>query len=848
MNTPETNQKLWHIVDASGYIFRAYHALPPMNATDGTPVNAVYGFCSMMLKLLQDMQAERLLIVFDSGRQTFRQKIYTEYKAHRPDAPDDLIPQFPLIRQAVEAMGLIAIESTGFEADDIIATLATQISNTGDKVCIVSSDKDLMQLINDNIYLLDPIKNKNINREQVFEKFGVYPEMVIDVQSLAGDSSDNIPGISGIGIKTAAELINQFGSLEKLLQNAQAITQNKRRERIIDGAEMARISKQLVTLRHDTPLPDTANNLIHNINYDSFFVFLQKLGFKSLVNRINLSNATSSTININYHVINNDEKISKCTDKIFEHGICAIASNDIGIELCCENDQVFFIKNELINNTLIAVLNDKNITYIGHNIKKDMHRLWQYGIRLNAPHDTMALCYTVGMHNYDVKTAAAHYLDNNFTGQNGEEISLILKLFSLLYQKVASAKLMQVYETIDRHLIPILFKMEQAGICVDKNVLATLSHDFGIQITDLQHRIYQHAGQSFNIASPKQMAEVLFDKLKLPHSKKNSKSGAFSTNSDVLEDLAGQGHTIATEILAWRQYAKLKNTYTDALPPLINQHTGRIHTTFSATTTATGRLSSTDPNLQNIPIRSVEGQKIRTAFHAKDGHVLVCCDYSQIELRLLAHLAEVEALQNAFRNCDDIHRITAHHVFDIPLSLITKEMRYRAKAINFGIIYGITAFGLAKQLGCSKAEAKNIIDTYFNRYNGIQTYMDSVLENARKNNSITTIFKRVCPISGLNDSNPARRAFAERAAMNAPLQGSAADLIKIAMIKVDRFLQNHQTKLLLQVHDELIFEVPISEQETIIKPIINIMETAHLPEYPLSVPIVVDYKVGYRWG
>ncbi|MFM7630510.1 MAG: DNA polymerase I [Alphaproteobacteria bacterium] len=840
------SSSVWHIVDASGYIFRAYHALPPMNAPDGTPVNAVYGFCAMMLKLLKDVGGQHVLVVFDAKRRSFRQDLYPDYKAHRPDAPADLVPQFSLIRQAVEAMGLLPLEQEGFEADDLIATLATALVAEGERVCIVSSDKDLMQLVQPAVFMMDPLKNKKIERDQVFEKFGVYPERVVDVQALAGDSSDNIPGISGIGLKTAAELITSFGSLDALLDNAHTITQPKRRERLQEGASMARLSRDLVRLRCDVPLSHPPQDLVRAVNYASFVPFLQTLAFQSLVHRLPAVDAAEKTFAYRSVVSDGDEDALKHT--LQTHGLCSFVVTSSGIELCADKETVWALSPSQAQMILPPLFSDPSIRWVSHDAKAQMHRLRPWGLPIKTlPHDTMVMGYILTMTGQTLQATAEQHLNHRWGGVAGEEAFVMWHLFFVLQQKLAAARSMTVYETMDRPLIPVLAQMEDDGIAVDTSVLSSLSQEFGAQMQQLQDRIYLQAGHPFNIGSPKQLSEVLFQEMKLTSGQKSAKTGALSTGSDVLEALVEQGHSIAQDILDWRHYAKLKNTYTDALPQMIDER-GRIHTTFSSTVTATGRLSSSDPNLQNIPVRSTQGQKIRTAFYAPPQSVLISCDYSQIELRLLAHLANIETLQQAFSSGEDIHTMTAHHVFGVPLNDVTPAMRYRAKAVNFGMIYGITPFGLARQLGCSKAEAKTIMDAYFARYPGIQHYMTSVLEKARLDNSITTLFGRRIPLFGLGDANPARRAFAERAAINAPLQGTAADLIKRAMIRVAEVLNGYQAKMILQVHDELVFEVPEHEQKVLLPLLVKTMETAHLPDYGLNVPLVVDATVGSRWG
>jgi DNA polymerase-1 len=631
-----------------------------------------------------------------------------------------------------------------------------------------------------------------------------------------------------------------------LLDNAGTIAQPKRRERLLQGAAMARLSRELVRLRCDVPLPQPPQALVREVDYGSFVSFLQTLAFQSLIHRLPVSKNTEKTFVYRSVASDGDEESFK--NSVFNHGLCAFNVTSSGMDISTDKETVWALSWSQAQRILPPLFADPSIRWIGHDVKTQMHHLRAQGLSVKTlPHDTLVMGYILTMKGQTLQDAAEHYLHHRFTQMAGEEAFLIWHVFPVLQKKLAAARSMTVYETMDRPLISVLAQMEEAGIAVDTAVLSSLSQEFGAQMDQLQDRIYLQAGHPFNIGSPKQLAEVLFQEMKLTPGQKSSKTGSFSTGSDVLETLVEQGHGIAQDILEWRHYAKLKNTYTDALPRMIDER-GRIHTTFSSTVTATGRLSSSDPNLQNIPVRSEHGQKIRAAFYAPAGSVLVSCDYSQIELRLLAHLADIETLQQAFHSKTDIHTVTAHHVFGVPLNDVTPAMRYRAKAVNFGMIYGITPFGLARQLGCSKAEAKTIMDAYFARYPGIQSYMTRVLEKARQDHSITTLFGRHIPLSGLGDANPMRRAFAERAAINAPLQGAAADLIKRAMIRVAEVLKGYNAQMILQVHDELVFEVPEGEQKALLPLLVKTMETAHLPDYVLNVPLVVDTTAGHRWG
>ena len=979
----------WHLIDGSGYIFRAYHGLPKMNRADGTPVNAVFGFCSMLMRLRQELKTDHLIVVFDAARKTFRNDIYPEYKAHRPPAPDDLIPQFALIREAVQAFNVPCVEQEGFEADDIIATYAAQAVAQGDTAVIVSADKDLMQLIRAGITLFDPMKNKPIRTDQVFEKFGVAPDRVVDVQALAGDSSDNVPGIAGIGIKTASALIQEYGDLDTLLARAGEIKQEKRRESLLNGGDIARISRELVRLKHDVPLV-TPLSAVPPVDFqaDLLIPFLRTQGFHALLKRVEagqqnitargvtLQTAPSQTTNTtatpspapqafnppsltpnpyplprHYSLITTPAALTACLAEMTDAGVFAIDTETtslnalqaelVGISLCAKEGVAYYIPvghrgnsdaeiaastvEENTENTLPLfsappptaapslpappqlpkalvlahlkpLLTNPALLKVGHNLKYDMLVLGNQGIPDITPiADTMLLSYVINgsQHGHGMDELAERYLGHttikykDVTGTGKKQISfaevpleqakdyaaedadITLQLYQLFAQQLPLAKMTTVYETLERPLLPVLVDMERRGIKVDPLILKNLSNDFAATMATLEQSIMEAVGHPFNLASPKQLGEVLFDELGLPAPKK-TKTGQYPTGVEVLEPLALQGYPVPQQVLQWRQLAKLKSTYTDALLTQINPATKRVHTSFSQTVTNTGRLSSNNPNLQNIPIRTVEGRKLRTAFVADAGNVLLSLDYSQIELRLLAEMADIKPLQQAFIEGQDIHKKTASEIFNVPLSEVTPEHRRRAKTINFGIIYGISAFGLSQQLGCSQSEAKQLIERYFAEYAGIKTFMDDTIAFAKQHGYVETLFGRRCFVSGINEKNPALKNFAERAAVNAPLQGTAADIIKRAMIRIGRRVEAlgireekntentlfspslpptpYPLNLLLQVHDELIFEVPATAADTHAAALKDIMENAAAPAVSLKVPLVVDVGKGMTWG
>ena len=917
------------LIDGSGFIFRAYHSLPPLTNPQGVPVGAVYGFVNMLLKLQEASPSSHIAVIFDAGRQTFRNRLYAEYKAHRPPAPDDLIPQFPLVREATLAMNLPAIELADFEADDIIATYTKLAKEAGMHVTIVSSDKDLMQLVCDDVVMLDAMKQKSIRAPEVLEKFGVPPNKVLDVLSLMGDSSDNIPGVPGIGPKTAAELINAFGDLDSLLARTSEIKQPKRREALEQNADNARLSRELVTLKYDVPLPPLETLAVQKLDHAKLATFLAAQGFKSLLARVQSKGgltpapavstpiaAPAQPTNAAYSIVHNEAELQHWLTKAKSKGMVAFDTETtglnameaelVGFSLCVESGEACYVpllhtsggKQEAPTpmadlfsapapavklapdqiplsraiELLKPLLEDASIIKIGHNIKYDMHIMRSHGVHITPIDDTMLMAYTLhaGEHGMGMDELAERYLGYTpvsydqvtGTGKNrlrfdevdiekaahyaAEDADVTLRLYELFAPQIAQQKLLTLYNTIERPLIPIITQMERNGVMVDVQLLRSLSSDFTTRMAQFEQDIHALAGHPFNVGSPKQLGEVLFDEMGLTGGKKSAKTGAYSTGNDVLEELSEAGHTIAEKIIEWRQLAKLKNTYCDTLPEQINKHTGRVHTNYALAVASTGRLSSSEPNLQNIPIRTLEGKKIRDAFIAAPGKLLLSADYSQIELRLLAHMAELETLKTAFRNGDDIHAITASEMFGVPLSDMTSEVRRRAKAINFGIIYGISAHGLAKQLGISRSEAGAYIDQYFKRYPGIRDYMEATKLYAHEHEYVVTLYGRRCHVPMINDKNPARRQFSERAAINAPLQGTAADIIKKAMIALDKALPatGLDATMLLQVHDELIFEVPEANAQAAASQVKTLMEQT----VNLSIPLVVETGMGKHWG
>ncbi|MEI8321306.1 MAG: DNA polymerase I [Alphaproteobacteria bacterium] len=889
-----------YLIDGSGFIFRAYYALPPLNRPDGTPVGAVLGFCNMMVKLLNEMNAQHIAIVFDAARKTFRNDIYPAYKANRSETPEDLIPQFKIIRHACQAFGVPFLEEQGFEADDVIATYMDKALANHMEVTIVSSDKDLMQLIQKDVKLFDPLKSIFIDGEKVQEKFGVPPEQVIDVQALAGDTSDNIPGVPGIGVKTAAQLIQEFKTLENLLKNTDKIPQVKRRELLETHADLARISKKLVTLNHHAPLAKPLGDLKPHLDQETLRTFLQEQGFKTLENRLfgksHAPTPHAESHTKKYTTITTLDDLKGWVKKLSALPIIgfdtetddlnAMRAQLVGMSFAAKAGEACYIPLQSIKDpgmlfdfssskgldvkdvlTLVKpLLENPTIQKVGHNIKYDKLVLKKYALEVKGYQDSMLLSYLLndGRQGLDLLVEEHfHHKMTTFKELTGsgktaikfnevpldkatvyaaEDADYTLRLYHLFYPQLSSS-LKKLYEEIDLPLVDTLIHMEEAGIKIDEHQLQSLAHMFDKKLHQLEKEIFKMAGTEFNVGSPKQLGEILFDKLKLGQGKK-SKTGAYVTDSDTLEDLSGD-HPLPEKVLEWRQISKLKSTYTETLIRQINPKTHRIHTSYGMAITSTGRLSSSDPNLQNIPIRSEEGQKIRHCFVADKGNKLVSFDYSQIELRLLAHFAHIPSLEQAFKEGVDIHALTASQVFNVPLKDITPEIRSKAKAINFGIIYGISAFGLAKQLKIGRDQASQYIKMYHAQYPGITEFMKKTIDFAKEHNYVETLWGRHCYVPNISSKNGSLRSFAERQAINAPLQGTNADLIKKAMIQIDEWLREKKlkTKMLLQVHDELIFEAPESEVDKILKPIESIMTGV----CKLKVPLVVGIGIGDNW-
>lgn len=876
------------LIDAYGFVFRAYHSLPPLTSPDNTPVGAVYGFTNMILKLKSRTKPEdghhHMLVVFDSGRKTFRNDIYQEYKANRPPAPEDLVPQFPIIREAAEALGLPSISSDGYEADDIIATYVGIAKEKGFDVTIVSSDKDLMQLVGGNIEMFDAMKDKKIGPEEVKEKFGVFPDKVLDVLALMGDSSDNIPGVPGIGPKTASELINEYGSLDNLLSHVDEIKQNKRRETIKQHKEDALISRQLASLYDKVPVSDDLEKFnVYEPDKEKLFEFLNKYGFKSLVARLSkqmgeIGNVKEQAINVtkktdkkDFLVIRNKSDLTKWLEKAGSSGklvvypdfsqeksltgivLAASISDACYIELGQQKIQATFdfgtseSTTDVYMEELRGYFENSAILKIGCDIKELLKHH-----DMEPIDDVLLLSYVLdgAKNKYGLRELIKEHFGADITEGNSPHnrctlVCYIFQLHEYFRRRLFNERLNVVYETIERPLIKVLASMEKTGVKVDIMVLRKLSGEFASYLVKLEKEIYSLTGHEFNIASPKQLGEVLFEEMNIAGGKK-TKTGSYSTGADILEELSAQGHIIAQKVLEWREFSKLKSTYTDALTEQINASTGRIHTTFAMTVASTGRLSSINPNLQNIPIRSEYGRKIRNAFVAEKGMKIISADYSQIELRLLAHFADIPTMKQAFKEGKDIHAITASQVFGVPLDKVDSQLRRNAKTINFGIIYGQSAFGLAAQLGIGRREAASYIDVYFKQYPGIKNYMEKAKEYAREHGFVETIYGRKCYLEGIKDKNPSIRGFAERAAINAPLQGTAADIIKKAMINIHRQLVDiyPKTKMILQIHDELLFETPENDAEEIGRLVKKEMEGI----VRLSIPIVAEVKIGTHWG
>ena len=912
----------FYLIDGSGYIFRAYYALPPLTRkSDGLPTGAVSGFCSMLFKLLEDSKSDNNLqkpthfaVIFDSARKTFRNEIYADYKANRSEAPDDLVPQFEYIRKSVLAFNLPSVDLINYEADDLIATYTEQILAKGAKVTIVSSDKDLMQLYKKEVRLYDPMKNKFVTPEDIVNKFGVDSKKVIDVQALAGDSSDNVPGVPGIGIKTAAELINKYGTLEKLLENAQEIKQNKRRETLIENKNKAIISKKLVTLKKDAPIDRKIEEFkLLEIDKDKLYKFLREMEFNRLlssaISAYGEPDLSSQNVDLeikkkpqvinkkNYYLIKNEKEIDKWIKEAEESGELAIDTETssldahqaelVGISLSTKIGRACYIpighksdgclKKEVILKKLKPLLEDKSVKKIGQNIKFDFIVLYKQDIKMNSMEDTMLMSYVLdaGKNRHNMDTLSEIHLNHKTitfkemvgTGKKeinfsevelqkameyaAEDADITYRLYKIFNKNLKTEKLTNIYEIFEKPLIEILALMEIEGIRIDSEFLKNLSEKFEKKIKNLEKQIFKISKKEFNIGSPKQLGEIIYNDLKIAGLKKTRK-GSFATSARVLEDLAFKGNQFPQLILDWRQVSKLKNTYSDSLPEHINPKTKRVHTSFLLAATTTGRLASSDPNLQNIPIKSEDGKDIRKAFITKNGFTLVSADYNQIEMRILADLADVKELKKAFKNNEDIHSLTASQVFNIDIKKVDQDMRRKAKAINFGIIYGISQYGLAKQIMVSNNEAEEFLNSYFLKFPEIKDYMNATIKFCRKSGYVNNIFGRRSHFNGINDKNFNVRNFQERAAINAPIQGSASELMRIAMIRLSNKFNNIKdikTKMLLQIHDELIFEVPKTE----LKRINNIIKeemtgVVKSDLHSFSIPLTVDINFGENWG
>ena len=912
----------FYLIDGSGYIFRAYYALPPLTRkSDGLPTGAVSGFCSMLFKLLEDSKSDsnsqkptHFAVIFDSARKNFRNEIYTDYKANRSDAPDDLVPQFEYIRKSVMAFNLPSVDLVNYEADDLIATYAEQILQKGAKVTIVSSDKDLMQLYRKDVRLYDPMKNKFIESEDIINKFGVDSKKVIDVQSLAGDSSDNVPGVPGIGVKTAAELINKYGTLEKLLDNAHEIKQNKRRETLLDNKDKAIISKKLVTLKKDVPVDRTIEEFkLQEIDKDKLYKFLREMELNRLLSSAistygepELSNNKIETkpkeklqlINKNnYHLITDEDQIDEWVDEAEEAGEFAIDTETssldphqadlVGISLSTKIGKACYIpighkskgclKKSIVIKKLKPLLEDKSVKKIGQNIKFDFIVLYKQGIEINSMEDTMLMSYVLdaGKNRHNMDTLSEIHLGHktisfkeivgtgkkeiNFSDVElgkameyaAEDADITYRLYKIFNKNLKLEKLTNIYEIFEKPLIKILAFMEIEGIKIDNNFLKVLSEKFEKKIRSLEKKIFTISKKEFNIGSPKQLGEIIYNELKIAKLKKTRK-GSFATSASVLEDLAFKGHEFPKLILDWRQVSKLKNTYSDSLPEHINPNTKRVHTSFLLAATNTGRLASSDPNLQNIPIKSEDGKDIRKAFVSEKEFTLISADYNQIEMRILADLADVKELKKAFKNNEDIHSLTASQVFNIDIKKVDQDKRRKAKAINFGIIYGISQYGLAKQINVSNNEAEEFLNAYFFKFPEIKNYMESTIKFCRKSGYVNNIFGRRSHFNGINDKNFNVRNFQERAAINAPIQGSASEIMRMAMIRISKKfeeIKNLKSKILLQIHDELIFEAhkeQVNKCSKIIQEEMSSVKDSNLHSF--SIPLLVDINVGDNWG
>jgi DNA polymerase-1 len=919
-----------HLIDGSAFIFRAYHALPPLTRkSDGLPIGAVSGFCNMLQRYISDDHGPdaptHVAVIFDKGSHTFRNDLYDLYKANREAMPEDLRPQMPLTREATRAFNIACQEIEGFEADDIIATLACQARDLGGRVTIISSDKDLMQLVGGGVEMLDAMKNRRIDVEGVEEKFGVGPDRVVDVQALAGDSVDNVPGAPGIGIKTAALLINEYGDLETLLDRAEEIKQPKRRQTLIEHRAQIELSKRLVQLDCNTPLDFGLDDLeVRDPDPETLLNFLSEMEFRTLSTRIAKALAVEAPVIPDvapaasedsaadwpaiapegYERVSDMAALQVWIDRILARGYVAIDTETtslnemqaelVGISLAVEPGQACYIplghregasddlfgsdalaEGQLPRDAVLAalrpVLEDAAVLKIGQNMKYDAKIFAGLGLTIAPIDDTMLMSYALnsGIHNHGMDALSERYLAHNpipiktllGTGKSAvtfdkvpideavkyaaEDADITLRLWHMFKPQLHQKQVTTVYETLERPLVPVLARMERHGILVDRDVLSRMSNAFAQKMGGLEAEIHELAGRSFNVGSPKQLGEILFDEMALEGGKKG-KTGAYATGADVLEDLATE-HELPARVLDWRQLSKLKSTYTDALQDHIDPNTGRVHTSYVQTGASTGRLASTDPNLQNIPVRSEEGRRIREAFVADAGKRLVSLDYSQIELRILAHVAGIDALKQAFRDGLDIHAMTASEMFGVPLNEMTSDVRRRAKAINFGVIYGISGFGLARNLRIPRAEAQGFIDRYFERFPGIRAYMDETVEFAKTHGYVQTLFGRRIHTPEIAAKGP-RAGFAKRAAINAPIQGTAADIIRRAMIRMPEAIADLPCKMLLQVHDELLFEVDEDAVDAVISAAREVMEGAADPAVHLDVPLTVDAGSGMNWA
>ena len=912
----------FYLIDGSGYIFRAYYALPPLvRKSDGLPTGAVSGFCSMLFKLLEDSKSDQNLqkpthfaVIFDSARKTFRNEIYSDYKANRSEAPDDLAPQFEYIRKSVLAFNLPSVELINYEADDLIATYVDKILQGGAKVTIVSSDKDLMQLYKKNVRIYDPMKNKFISEEDIHKKFGVDSSKVIDVQALAGDSSDNVPGVPGIGVKTAAELINRYGNLETLLKSAHEIKQNKRREMLIENKDKALISKKLVTLKNDAPVnQDLSDFELKQIDKDKLYKFLREMEFNRLLSSAisaygepNLSSIKSENKTAesqkaitkkDYHLISDLKQIDKWIKDAEQVGEIAVDTETdsldphqaslIGVSLSSKIGKACYIpighdskkslSKDLVLKKLKPILEDSSIKKIGQNIKFDFIVFFKHGINMKSMEDTMLMSYVLdaGKNRHNMDTLSEIHLNHktiafkDLVGSGKKEINfrdvdvekakdyaaedadVTYRLYKKFHKSLKEEKLINIYESFEKPMVKILALMEMEGVKIDNKFLKVLSSKFEKKIEKIQKEVFKISKKEFNIASPKQLGEILYNDLKIADLKK-TKKGSFATSAAVLEDLAFKGHKFPQLVLDWRQISKLKNTYSDSLPEHINPNTNRVHTSFLLAATTTGRLASSDPNLQNIPIKSDDGKDIRKSFVAERDNVLISADYNQIEMRILADLADVKELKKAFKNNEDIHSLTASQIFNVDIKKVNQDQRRKAKAINFGIIYGISQYGLAKQINVSNYEAEEFLNAYFAKFPEIKVYMDQTIKFCRKSGYVNNIFGRRSHFININDKNYNVRNFQERAAINAPIQGSAAEIMRLAMIRLDKKLndkKNERTKMLLQIHDELIFETPKDEAKRISKIIIDEMTSvAKSDQHSFSIPLTVDLNTGENWG